>query len=138
MTTAAAEWAAQAEKFALTISRHFPGWLARSGFSIAVTANQAGKVFFIGLRGEGRLSVFERSFPRSMGLGVGANDAVFGAGAVRRGGGLRRAPSGRDRLHDRRDPAGDLDRRRARRRRREISPARLRFYRDCGKSRAVW
>lgn len=61
------------EKFALTSSRHFPEWLARAGASLAFTTYQAGKVFFIGLKGEGRLSVFERSFPRCMGLGVAAD-----------------------------------------------------------------
>ena len=60
------------EKFALTSSRHFPDWLARMGTSLAFTTYQAGKVFFIGLRGEGRLAVFERSFARCMGLGVAA------------------------------------------------------------------
>lgn len=61
------------EKFALTSSRHFPEWLARAGASIAFTTYQAGKVFFIGLKGEGRLAVFERSFARCMGLGVAAD-----------------------------------------------------------------
>jgi uncharacterized protein (TIGR03032 family) len=61
------------EKFALTSSRHFPEWLARMGTSLAFTTYQAGKVFFVGLRADGRLSVFERSFARCMGLGVMAN-----------------------------------------------------------------
>ncbi len=73
MTISEGEPAAPAEKFALTCSRHFPDWLARTGVSIAFTTYQAGKVFFIGLGAEGRLSVFERSFPRCMGLGVGAD-----------------------------------------------------------------
>ncbi len=60
------------EKFALTSSRHFPEWLGRMGASLAFTTYQAGKVFFIGLRGNGRLAVFERSFARCMGLGVAA------------------------------------------------------------------
>ncbi len=61
------------EKFVLTSSRHFPEWLARTGASLAFTTYQAGKVFFIGLKGEGRLAVFERSFARCMGLGVAAD-----------------------------------------------------------------
>jgi uncharacterized protein (TIGR03032 family) len=61
------------EKFALTSSRHFPEWLARMGASLAFTTYQAGKVFFIGLRGDGRLAVFERTFGRCMGLGVAAD-----------------------------------------------------------------
>lgn len=62
--------AAPEEKFVLDSSRNFAEWLARSGASIAFTTYQASKVFFIGLRAEGRLAVFERSFARCMGLGV--------------------------------------------------------------------
>ena len=57
------------EKFALTTSPHFPEWLARAGASIAFSTYQAGKLFFLGLRPDGRLSVFERTFARCMGLG---------------------------------------------------------------------
>ena len=65
------------EKFALTSSRHFPEWLARMGASLAFTTYQAGKVFFIGLKAEGRLAVFERTFARCMGLGVSADARVL-------------------------------------------------------------
>jgi uncharacterized protein (TIGR03032 family) len=58
------------EKFVLTPSRHFADWLAGSGVSLAFTTYQAGKLFLIGLRSDGRLAVFERSFARCMGLGV--------------------------------------------------------------------
>ena len=58
------------ERFALTSSRHFPDWLAATGGSLAFTTYQAGKLFLIGLQPDGRLAVFERSFPRCMGLGV--------------------------------------------------------------------
>ena len=58
------------EAFALTSSRHFPSWLASSGGSIAFTTYQAGKLFLLGIRPDGRLSVFERTFPRCMGLAV--------------------------------------------------------------------
>jgi uncharacterized protein (TIGR03032 family) len=58
------------EQFALTSSRHFPDWLASTGGSLAFTTYQAGKLFLIGLQPDGRLAVFERSFPRCMGLGV--------------------------------------------------------------------
>ncbi len=68
-----ADAAAPEEKFALTSSRHFPAWLAGTGGSLAFTTYQAGKLFLLGVRGDGRLSVFERSFPRAMGLGVGAD-----------------------------------------------------------------
>lgn len=56
--------------FDLTHSRGFINWLAGSGGSLAFTTYQAGKVFFLGIKPDGRLSVFERSFPRCMGLGV--------------------------------------------------------------------
>ncbi|MGE0725563.1 MAG: TIGR03032 family protein, partial [Alphaproteobacteria bacterium] len=38
--------------------------------SLAFTTYQAGKVFLIGVKPDGTFSVFERTFPRSMGLGV--------------------------------------------------------------------
>ncbi len=59
-----------AEPFALTSSRGFMDWLAATGGSIAFTTYQAGKLFFIGLKQDGGLSVFERTFPRCMGLAV--------------------------------------------------------------------
>jgi len=58
------------EKFALTTSRGFNNWLAGIGGSLALTTYQAGKVFFLGLKPDGKLSVFERTFSRSMGMGV--------------------------------------------------------------------
>jgi uncharacterized protein (TIGR03032 family) len=61
---------ARREEFALTSSRHFPEWLAGTGGSLAFTTYQAGKLFLLGVRADGRLSVFERTFPRCMGLGV--------------------------------------------------------------------
>jgi uncharacterized protein (TIGR03032 family) len=64
---------AREEKFALTTSRHFPAWLASTGGSIAFTTYQAGKLFLLGVKPDGRLSVFERTFPRCMGLAVSAD-----------------------------------------------------------------
>lgn len=58
------------EQFALTTSRGFEAWLARSGGALAFTTYQAGKLFFLGLKPDGKLAVFERSFARCMGLGV--------------------------------------------------------------------
>jgi uncharacterized protein (TIGR03032 family) len=58
------------EKFALTSSRQFAAWLAASGGSLAFTTYQAGKLFLLGTRPDGRLSVFERSFARCMGVGM--------------------------------------------------------------------
>ena len=52
-------------------SRLFHSWLAGTGASLAMTTYQAGKLFLIGAREDGGLSVFERTFERCMGLGVG-------------------------------------------------------------------
>lgn len=49
-------------------SRQFPEWLAENRLSLCFSTYQAGKLFFIGLQANGRLSVFERTFNRSMGL----------------------------------------------------------------------
>jgi uncharacterized protein (TIGR03032 family) len=49
-------------------SRQFPEWLAEQKLSLGFTTYQAGKLFLIGLQPNGRLSVFERSYNRCMGL----------------------------------------------------------------------
>jgi len=55
--------------FTLTTSRQFVGWLASTGTSLAVTTYQSGKVILIGANVEtGRLSVFERTLERPMGV----------------------------------------------------------------------
>ena len=61
---------AYGDKFALTSSRHFTEWLASSNIAIAFTTYQAGKLFLLGVAADGALSIFERTFPRSMGLAV--------------------------------------------------------------------
>ena len=61
------------EKFALTSSRHLAGWLTETAISIAFTTYQAGKLFLLGVRADGRLSIFERTFARSMGLAVSSD-----------------------------------------------------------------
>lgn len=62
--------AVREERFALSSSRHFPEWLASTGGSLAFTTYQAGKLFLLGVKPDGRLSIFERSFPRCMGVAV--------------------------------------------------------------------
>ncbi len=52
----------------LTASRNIESWLASAGVSLAFTTYQAGKLFLIGRQPSGRLSVFERTFERCMGL----------------------------------------------------------------------
>ena len=50
--------------FKMTTSRHFLSWLTEQGPSIALTAYQIGKLFLLGLKANGDLSIFERSFNR--------------------------------------------------------------------------
>jgi len=57
-----------AVKLELQTSRQFPNFLAEQNLSLAITTYQAGKLFLIGLRPDGRLSVFERTLERCMGL----------------------------------------------------------------------
>lgn len=52
----------------LTGSRQLTAWLAQQSISLVFTTYQAGKVFWIGLKPDGTLSVFERSFERCMGV----------------------------------------------------------------------
>jgi uncharacterized protein (TIGR03032 family) len=59
---------APAPKVEISGSRQFPEWLAEQRLSLAFTTYQAGKLFLIGLNPNGRLSVFERTFNRCMGL----------------------------------------------------------------------
>ena len=57
--------------FQIEPSRTFVPWLNSVRGSIAFTTYQVGKLFLIGVNpSTGRLSVFERSFPRCMGFGV--------------------------------------------------------------------
>jgi uncharacterized protein (TIGR03032 family) len=55
-------------KLELLPSRQFPNWLAEQNLSLAFTTYQSGKLFLIGVQPNGRLSIFERSFNRAMGL----------------------------------------------------------------------
>jgi len=49
-------------------SRNFVAWLSERNASLAFTTYQAGKVFLIGCKPDGQLSIFERSVERCMGL----------------------------------------------------------------------
>src|SRR5688572_27618433 len=49
-------------------SRQFTSWLDEHKLSLAFTTYQSGKLFLVGIRENGRLSVFERTFNRAMGL----------------------------------------------------------------------
>lgn len=59
---------AEAPRLEINASRQFTSWLAEMKASLAFTTYQSGKVFFIGLQPEGKLSIFERTFNRCMGL----------------------------------------------------------------------
>jgi uncharacterized protein (TIGR03032 family) len=54
--------------FQVLSSRHFTAWLAEQRASLAVSTYQSGKLFLLGLKTAGELSVFERTFNRAMGL----------------------------------------------------------------------
>jgi uncharacterized protein (TIGR03032 family) len=49
-------------------SRQFNAWLNEQNCAIALTTYQIGKLFLLGLKPSGELSVFERNFSRCMGL----------------------------------------------------------------------
>ncbi|BAQ65621.1 TIGR03032 family protein [Geminocystis sp. NIES-3709] len=52
----------------ITASRQFISWLYEQNLSLVFTTYQAGKVFLIGLNPNGKLSIFERTLDRCMGL----------------------------------------------------------------------
>jgi uncharacterized protein (TIGR03032 family) len=56
--------------FEVITSRLFLSWLAQARLSIAVTTYQSGKIFFLGLKADGSLSVHERTLERVMGMAV--------------------------------------------------------------------
>ena len=60
----------QVPLFTLNTSRGFISWLSSVGGSLAFTTYQRGKIFLLGSKPNGTLSVSERSFPRCMGLAV--------------------------------------------------------------------
>ena len=51
-------------------SRNFTSWLREQRLSLAFTTYQTGKLVLIGTKPDGKLSVFERTFERCMGLAV--------------------------------------------------------------------
>ena len=59
---------AAAQPLEITTSRQFLAWMAEQRLSIALTTYQIGKLFLLGLKDDGDLSVFERTFNRCMGL----------------------------------------------------------------------
>ena len=54
--------------FEIFTSRQFPAWLASQNAALAISTYETGKLFLVGLKMNGRLSVVARSFNRAMGL----------------------------------------------------------------------
>ncbi len=54
----------------ITSSPYAASWMADQRVSLGFSTYQAGKLFLIGLQPDGRLSIFERTFSRCMGLAV--------------------------------------------------------------------
>ncbi len=65
--------------FEINASRGFEGWLAEQRASIAFTTYQVGKIFFVGLKPDQSLWVFNRDIGRCLGLAV-AKDELWVAG----------------------------------------------------------
>ena len=57
-----------APRLEVLTSRNFPSLLAEAGVSLAFTTYQAGKLFLLGTGPGGQIALFERTFPRCMGL----------------------------------------------------------------------
>jgi uncharacterized protein (TIGR03032 family) len=57
----------------ISTSRQMLAWMAEQKLSIALTTYQIGKLFLLGLKPDGGLSTFERTFNRCMGLCATAN-----------------------------------------------------------------
>ncbi len=56
--------------FSIDTSRGFTDWLRQQNASLAVTTYQAGKVFLLGVKPDGKLWVFNRNIGRCLGLAV--------------------------------------------------------------------
>lgn len=62
-------------------SRQLMSWLAEQRISLAFTTYQTGKLFVVGLQPDERLSLFERTFNRCLGLwcdGQPSRQSAFG------------------------------------------------------------
>lgn len=61
----------------VSVSRHFLEWMDAAQLSLAFTTYQTNRLFLVGLKPDGRLSVFERLFDRPMGLCVSPTGLVM-------------------------------------------------------------
>jgi uncharacterized protein (TIGR03032 family) len=66
--SATAQTGAAAELFSIDTSRQLLSWMAEQRVALGFTTYQSGKLFLLGLKPDGRLSVHERTFNRCMGL----------------------------------------------------------------------
>ena len=69
--------ASSTPSFAISTSRQLLSWLAEQHLSLALTTYQIGKLFSLGLKANGELAVFERTFNRCMGLCPSADGNGF-------------------------------------------------------------
>lgn len=53
------------------------GWLSQHQLSLSFTTYQAGRLFLVGRNPGGRLSIFQRSFPRCMGLWASEDESIW-------------------------------------------------------------
>ena len=65
---APAQSAPVAPAFEFFGSRQLTGWLAEQRLSLALTTYEAGKLFLVGLKPDGHLEIFNRTFARCVGL----------------------------------------------------------------------
>jgi uncharacterized protein (TIGR03032 family) len=63
---------------ALTCSRDFLPWLAQEQISLAFTTYQTNRLFLLGLKPDGALSIYERLFDRPMGLFAAPDQLYLG------------------------------------------------------------
>jgi len=56
------------KKLEILASRNFTSWLYEQKCSLVFTTYQVGKIFFVGLQPDCKLSIYERTFPRAMGV----------------------------------------------------------------------
>ncbi len=67
----------QEGKLEITTSRQWMSWMEEEKCSFAFSTYQAGKLFFVGSKSSGGLSVFERTFNRVMGLCTDSSDRLY-------------------------------------------------------------
>ncbi len=60
--------AAQLPPVQISCSRNFPDWLRRHDVSLAFTSYQTGRLYLVGVNGQGQTAFHERFLARAMGL----------------------------------------------------------------------